>query len=267
MAEWRFARGWDETELRERLERLRGTSFNFEGDEPGWTRYYSEAPIAREEPGPPMEGGAFERAWLAVQRYEFSDPGIVVAHFDPQSPMLGRDLLLELKVLGLRYLCGTRVERLREKEIGGFTIRGFRYDTLAGHLEQGAEWFLLTKRPDGEIWFRIHASWRMGEFPNWWSRLGFRLVGRHYQLAWHRLAYERLRKAVNEPIGLSASRLPELPDDTRLFHSDQGPIDPELWSFGALKTPGEVLEGPLANASDAPMVAEAATQSIGLPRL
>ena len=71
---------------------------------------------------------------------------------------------------------------------------GYRYDTLAGHLEAGSEWFLLDKdHASGEVSFRIEAVWRPGQFPNWWSRVGFRWLARRYQRAWHRQAHRRLR--------------------------------------------------------------------------
>ncbi|MGZ3457591.1 MAG: DUF4126 family protein, partial [Archangium sp.] len=64
-----------------------------------------------------------------------------------------------------------------------------------GHIEAGREWFLLSKdHRSGELRFHIKAAWREGRFPNWWSRLGFELVGRRYQRAWHHLAHLRLRE-------------------------------------------------------------------------
>jgi len=69
---------------------------------------------------------------------------------------------------------------------------GFRYDTLQGHLERGVEWFLLTRNDRGEIRFRIEARWQTGQFPNWWSRIGFGVLSGYYQRKWHRRAHHRL---------------------------------------------------------------------------
>jgi len=69
---------------------------------------------------------------------------------------------------------------------------GFRYDTLEGHIEKGVEWFLLTKNERGEIRFRIEARWKRGDFPNWWSRIGFIVVSGYYQRRWHREAHRRM---------------------------------------------------------------------------
>lgn len=204
MAEWRLGRGWSEEELALRLRELeeRASTTPERYDDMtrgrGWRELRSQALVAREAPGPPLPGGPFERAWDGITRYAFSDPRIVTVHFDPRAPLVGRRLLLEVRVLGLHYLCGvvireTRNEGAKPAGPDGAVARGFRYDTLEGHLERGAEWFLLEKDPEsGEIRFRIHARFRPGQFPNWWSRLGFALLARRYQRLWHRRAHHRL---------------------------------------------------------------------------
>jgi len=190
MAEWRLLQGWTSAELRARLDRLPGLARNFDAAEEemtgdlGWRHYYSEAVIAVEPDGDIM----FGRARQAVATYQFSDPTIVVAHLDPEAPLLLRRLLLEIRILGLRYLCPAVVSRVRDEA----SVYGFRYDTLDGHIEQGVEWFLLSKAPDGAIRFRIEARWQRGDFPNWWSRLGFLLLAERYQRRWHREAHRRV---------------------------------------------------------------------------
>ena len=190
MAEWRLWRGWSSDELRARLERLTEVAPNFvaaEEDmtgEQGWHHYHSEAVIASEPEG----DAVFERARMALCNYQFSNPGIVTAHFDPDGPLLRRRLLLEIKVLGLRYLCPAMVTHLREAP----GVYGFRYDTLDGHIERGVEWFVITRDDVGDIRFRIEARWKLGQMPNWWSRLGFRILSGYYQRRWHREAHWRL---------------------------------------------------------------------------
>ncbi len=219
MAEWRLFRGWSPDELSRRLDALSRLSRTVpDRDEEmtlarGFSRHHSQALIAREPPGDPVEGGPFERATTLVTDYEFSDPRIVTCHFDPMARLLGRRMLLEIRVPGLRYLNGVVVSRVRREHDEHGAVFGFRYDTLEGHIESGAEWFLLRKdRATGDVRFSIDAAWRMGQFPNWWSRVGFELVGRRYQRAWHRLAYLRLRAL------LEAEDLPPLPSPDRLVH-------------------------------------------------
>jgi Domain of unknown function (DUF1990) len=233
VAEWRFGFGWSDKELEERLEKLRKAPNNFplEGPESQqvgekWRRYYTEAIIGSEAPGKPVPGGAFEIAWKAVSEYQFSDPGIVVGHFNPRDPIEGRTMALELKVLGLHYLCGVRIGAVRQYDNEEETVSAFRYDTLEGHIEVGSEWFTLTKKhKTGEVFFRISASWRPGNFPNWWSSVGFEIFGRRYQLAWHRLAYLRLR----EIVGSNATTLVPIPYGNKLVHTGPEIINSDLW--------------------------------------
>ena len=215
MAEWRFGRGWSEAALERKLADVRSLERNFDPSRPmtperGWRRHGSETVVAREGAGPPEPGGAFRRGWEAVTRYEFSDPGIVRGHFDPGEPLERRRMLLEMKTLGFRFLAGVMVGAVRREQGEAETVHGFRYDTLHGHIESGWEWFLLTKsHATGEIRFRIAADWRPGEFPNAWSRLGFRFLGPHYQRRWSRRAHLRLRRiiAAGAPVPHPEARL------------------------------------------------------------
>jgi uncharacterized protein (UPF0548 family) len=230
MAEWRYAIGWTEQELEKRLAQVKQAGLNFPPTGPDsqygsrWNRYYSESPIGREAKGPPRE--TFAVAWKAVSEYQFSAPDIVVAHFHPKDPLRGRTMLLELKVLGLRYLCGVRVGSVRKRESENQTELAYRYDTLEGHIETGSEWFSVIKHHDtGEIWFRISASWRHGDFPNLWSQIGFELFGRHFQLKWHHLAYARLRTI----LGDGGKGLVPIPWGEELVHTGPEIQASDIW--------------------------------------
>jgi uncharacterized protein (UPF0548 family) len=206
MALWRFGRGWSEETLKAYLAELARRPVNFTAEpetmvpENGWKVDGAETQLGIEPPGPPVPDGLFERAKQGVINYDFSDPRIVVGHFDPEAPLVGRDMLLEIKVWGLRFLNGCRVHSVREESSPSHTVFGFRYDTLEGHIERGCEWFLLTKRHDtGEVWFKIEAHWQLGQFPNWWSRLGFKLIGEHYRTLWRHRAPQRLQELAPQP--------------------------------------------------------------------
>lgn len=219
--EWRLGRGWSESELKRRLDELIHLPLSSTGSDDAalsnvdgeWRSYGSRSFIAREQPGPPVPGGAFERAKELLGRYEFSDPRIVTGHFDPTVPLNQRRILLEMKPVLLRYLGGVAVTAVRDEEHPGQSLFGFRIDTLSGHLEKGHEWFLVIKsHDDGAIRFRIRATWKPGDFPNVWSRVGFMLLVERYQRAWHRLAHLRMREL------LGARGLPPLPRGARLVH-------------------------------------------------
>jgi uncharacterized protein (UPF0548 family) len=206
MARWRFGRGWSEAELRGYLDALRDRPVNFDDPpeamiaERGWIIDGDNASLGSEPPGPPWPDGLFARARQGMIHYDFSDPRIVVGHFDPEAPLVGRNVLLEIRIWGLRFLGGVRVREVRDETERGTTSFGFRYDTLEGHLERGFEWFLLSKdHQTGDVHFRIEAHWRLGDFPTWWSRLGFRLVGGHYRTLWRHRAPERLRRLARQP--------------------------------------------------------------------
>lgn len=240
MAEWRFGFGWSDRELEERLTRMREATTNFplEGPESqmgkDWRRYYTESVIGVEKPGDIVPGGAFEIAKKAISEYQFSDPGIVVGHFNPKDPVEGRTMALEIKIMGLHYLCGVRIGATKSDRTDKETIYGFRYDTLVGHMEVGSEWFTLTKRHEtGEVWFRISASWRPGKFPNWWSELGFHWFSRRYQLAWHRLSYLRLR----EIVGSRGTNLVPVPYGDKLVHTGPEITNSDIW---ILNTPSAI---------------------------
>ncbi|WP_257458264.1 DUF1990 family protein [Archangium lipolyticum] len=199
--EWRWLRSWSEDEITARLARASTLPLNFEVAEEemtlenGWSQVESQAVLAHERPGPPSGDDAFAQLKHAILDLGFSDPRVVHGYFDAATPLQGRPVLLELKSVGLHYLCPVRVGAIRSGDEGERTVFGFRFDTLWGHIEAGREWFLLSKdHRSGELRFHIKASWREGHFPNWWSRLGFALMGRRYQRAWHHLAHARLRE-------------------------------------------------------------------------
>ena len=197
MTEWRLFRGWTSEELRVRLDRLATVPTNFEGAEEelsgerGWHHWHSEAVIAREADASDVR---FARARVALANYQFSDPRIVVAHFDPRGALLGRRIILEIKVFGLHCLCAAVVTQVRDEG----DVFGFRYDTLDWHIERGMEWFLLTRDEHGNIRFRIEARWQRGVLPNWWMRAGFAVLAGYYQRKWHRRAHWLLSRFAHD---------------------------------------------------------------------
>jgi uncharacterized membrane protein/uncharacterized protein (UPF0548 family) len=209
MADWRFLGGWSDAFVRARLEQTDSlpVSCPLPWDEltleRGWRHVGSRSLVAREPPGSPTPDGALSRAAELVQAFRFSDPRTVVAHFDTRRPLTGRAVLLELRAVGLRYLCPTRVERVRRDGSTGEARFSLGLVTLEGHLECGREWFHLTQDlTTGELIFDIQARWRPGQFPNRWSRFGFGLLSRRYQRAWHRLAQRRMRRLLHEGVHL-----------------------------------------------------------------
>jgi uncharacterized protein (UPF0548 family)/uncharacterized membrane protein len=200
VAEWRAGRRWSRSELEQRLAALDDLESSLDPGPPesltedrGWHTELSESMLGRERAGPPEPDGLFARARDAMMSYRFSDPTIVCAHYRPETRLLGRSMLLEIKVLGLRYLSGVRVTDIMDRSTDERTRWGFRYETLAGHIERGVEWFELIKDHDsGRVRVRIRSRWRPGDLPNTWSRIGFAALAGFYRRLWLRRAHQRL---------------------------------------------------------------------------
>ncbi len=165
---------------------------NFDPDEvdladppAGWTRDDRRQRLPSEAPGEPVRNGPWEVAARLIRGYEFADPSIVRAHYDPDTQLLGRDMLLELRALGLLSLyVGVRVSRVWDdhQERGGRRARvfGWAYRTLEGHVEQGEMGWQVWKWLDtGEVEFHARATSRTARISNPVIWLGFRLLKRH----------------------------------------------------------------------------------------
>jgi len=158
-------------------------------------------PLPSEPPGPPLPDGSWEAARRLMRDYAFADPSIVRAVYHPDRPLAGREMLLEIRFLGLRFHSGVRVGGVRDETsvVNGREVRlwGWNYRTLAGHLEMGQMDYEVWKWLDtGDVEFRIHAFSRPAAIPNPIVRLGFRLFGRREQLRFARLACERMARLV-----------------------------------------------------------------------
>ena len=83
----------------------------------GWTVDDRRQPLPAEPDGAPVPGGPWEIAARLIRGYEFADPSIVRARYDPAAPLLGRDMLLELRALGLLSVyVGVRVSEVWDED-------------------------------------------------------------------------------------------------------------------------------------------------------
>ena len=189
---------------RRALDELHEKPLNFDrNDRAGWTRDagwriddYCQ-PLPSEPPGQPQPGGSWERARALMRDYEFADPRIVRAVYHPGRPLEGRDLLLEVRFLGLRFRFGVRVSGVIDevRRVAGREVRvwGWSYSTLQGHLETGQMEYEVWKWLDmGAVEFRIHVVSRASRIGNPFIRLGFRLFGRREQVRFARRACARM---------------------------------------------------------------------------
>lgn len=240
----RTERTLQDPRIQRQLAQLRRRSYNFDPacraehtPENGWHLDDLCRSLPAEAPGPPEPEGSWEIARRLMWGYEFADPSIVRAFYDPDEPLEGRTMLLELRFRGLvRVDAGTRVAAVYDEERtrDGRRARvwGWAYRTLQGHLEMGQmDWQVRKWLDSGEVDFRIHAYSRRAPGPNLVVRLGFRLFGRREQLAFLHSTLERmarltetaLRERQAEPVRREAERLTlRRGFDTRPAHEQLG---------------------------------------------
>jgi uncharacterized protein (UPF0548 family) len=164
----------------------------------------------------PLPSGSWDVARRLMADYAFADPSIVRAIYHPESPLDGRDMLLEIRFLGLRFKVGVRVGGVRDETVAidGRDVRiwGWNYRTLSGHFEMGQMDYELWHWLDsGEIEFRIHAFSRPASIRNPIVRLGFRLFGRREQLRFARNACSRMAQLVEASLRDEPVARPEIP--------------------------------------------------------
>ena len=175
----------------------------------GWKVDDYRQPLGEEPPGDPVPDGRWETAKRLMEDYEFADPKIIRAIYEDDSPLEGRDMLLEARFYGLRFHFGVRVsgvvDETREVEDRPARVWGWNYRTLKGHFEAGQMDFEAWKWTDtGEIEFRIHSVSRVAHIPNPIVRLGFRLFGRGQQVKFCRHACQRMRRLTDETVETGA---------------------------------------------------------------
>jgi len=151
--------------------------------------YCTELPP--EQSGPPVEGGTFETARRLMRDYEFADPRVVQAFYEAEAPLERRNMLLEIRYAGMRFLVGVRIELVfdetREIDRRPARVWGWAYRTLEGHFERGQMDYRVWKWLDtGRVEFRIHAVSEIAEIANPFVRVGFRLLGRREQVKFAR---------------------------------------------------------------------------------
>jgi uncharacterized protein (UPF0548 family) len=192
------------------LESLRHKELNFRprprpsaGE--GWRIDDYRQALPPEEAGPPVSGGTWEVARRILQDYDFVDPAIVRALYRANDPLEGRDMLLELRIWGLRFHVGVRVGEVADATVfeDGRLARvwGWNYRTLDGHFEAGQMDYEVRKWLDtGVVEFRIEAFSRTAHIANPIVRLGFRLLGRRKQTQFGRRACERMLRLTVEQL-------------------------------------------------------------------
>ncbi|WP_306747733.1 DUF1990 family protein [Saccharothrix yanglingensis] len=178
------------------LRSLRGRELNYEPAEvgpDGWVFDVHRRVLGHEAAGPPEDGGLWSRAREVVEEYGFTPPEVVRGHYARGSALLGRDVLLEARLPGLRFLMGVRITAVRDDADDARTTWGWSYETLRGHLERGrVDYELVKHHGSGEVEFVARGYSQLHPRAPWWMRFGWRWVGRRTQLRFYRRAGEQL---------------------------------------------------------------------------
>jgi uncharacterized protein (UPF0548 family) len=181
-----------DAELRRRLAQLADRPVNYDPDAldldhppDGWHVDDRCQPLPAEPAGEPVPHGSWEVACRLIRGYEFADPSLVRAHYDPDRPLQGREMLLELRALNLVSVhVGVRVvdvyDETRERHGRRARVFGWAYRTLEGHVERGQmDWQVWKWLDTGEVQFRVHAVSRPASVRNPIIRVGFWLLRGH----------------------------------------------------------------------------------------
>ncbi|HEY5318299.1 MAG TPA: DUF1990 family protein, partial [Solirubrobacteraceae bacterium] len=196
----------DPPRIRRRLASLARKPLNFElgaiagaGGEGGWQVTDLRQPLPAEPPGMPLAHGSWALAQQIMRGYEFADPAIVRAYYDPAVPLERRDMLLKLQAFGvLHRFVGVRVGDVYEQTrvLAGRQARvwGWNYRTLQGHFEMGQmDWEVWKWIDSGEVEFRVHAVSKPAPISNPILWLGFRLLQGYERRAFLHGTQRRMR--------------------------------------------------------------------------
>ncbi|HWI06481.1 MAG TPA: DUF1990 family protein [Solirubrobacteraceae bacterium] len=209
------------------LDALHSRTFNYDAADPdrltpeaGWRHETRCQALPAEAPGPPEAGGSWEIARQLMCDYEFADPKMVRAIYRRDAPLEGRDMLLVIRFLFLRFRVGVRVggvfDETRTADGREVRIWGWNYQTLRGHFEMGQMNYELWKWLDtGDVEFRTDGFWRPGGTRNPIVLIGFRLFGprqreRFYAAACERMVAmttARLQRGQEEPVPRAAEHI------------------------------------------------------------
>lgn len=194
-------------DYQKQIDSLSSLDFNYDEkvysltkDKKGWHIDSYKINLSQEPPGEPLEQGSFAAAQNAIINYQFANPRLIQVYYDPNSPLVGRNLLMFAKFAGFRFTFGARItividETKLNNHNQPIKAWGYAYRTLKGHFEIGEIRFEVTKNLiTGEVLFNINAYSKADRIPNLFYRVGFYLFGRPLQKYFAYFALRRMQK-------------------------------------------------------------------------
>jgi uncharacterized protein (UPF0548 family) len=210
--------GLESRRVRRRLDGLSRRPVNFDASRiseytpaTGWRIDDMVEPLPHEACGPPASDGTWQLARRLMIDYQLADPAIVRAVYDHDAPLEGRNMLLQIRFLGVRFGVGVRVGAVydEERQLDGRSARvfGWAYQTLDGHFEQGEMHYQVWKWFDtGDVEFRLHAVSKAADTGPLILRTGFRMGGRPNQLRFYRQICRRIRRLTETELEIARAR-------------------------------------------------------------
>lgn len=127
-----------------------------------------EKSIGSEASGAPQEDGLFRNAATKIMAYRIFPQSLVSGVLRHEPVAVGDTVGIDYRVMpGLHLFFCARVVEVFDGEYDGMWRAGFRYRTLVGHPEFGAETFCVEKKMEsGEVTVALRS----------WSRPGTRLA-------------------------------------------------------------------------------------------
>ena len=176
----------------------------------GWHLDDITRPLPGEPSGPPVSNGSWQITRRLMLDYQVADPHLVRATYRHDAPLPGRDMLLQIRYLGVRFHVGVRVGDVYDetRTVDGREARvfGWDYRTLDGHFEQGELHYEVWKWLDtGVVEFRLHGFSRVADSGPLLLRTGYRLIGRRNQLDFYRRACRRVAHFTQAQLELERS--------------------------------------------------------------
>ncbi len=201
-----MAKSLDWKTYQEQIQQLQSLDYNYDEkvyhdsiDKKGWFVDCYQATLAKEPPGEPLSQGAFEAAKQAIRMYQFPDPKLIRAVFDPELQLPGRNMLMLAYFGGFSFTFGVRVTSVIDEiqtNKGGEKVQvwGYSYRTLKGHFEIGEIQFQVSKNHlTGEVRFDISSYSKPDRIPKFFYRVGFKLFGRKLQKHFAHSSIHRLQ--------------------------------------------------------------------------
>ena len=108
---------------RRRLAALERKRVNFDAERigeyartPGWRIDDLVESLPHELPGPPQRDGTWALARRLTTEYQLAEPAVLRAIYARDAPLEGRDMLLRIRFLGLRFDVGVRVGEVYDEQ-------------------------------------------------------------------------------------------------------------------------------------------------------